>query len=287
MAAVNQISPSKARVFRGVQLSDVFTEDEMANLNLYISAVYGDEDVSVEDVQDVDPANLINKLQEATKNGFLDYTAIKLILKVLRAVPIESPCEFAERFIELLYHTPRDFCLLVGGLAQRNPDKALELASILTKAVQTAPYSDMSLTRIWVAHLFVTQALPISDEVRVRLDLTHSVVERRQDLLLRGILRDRPFFRAQKTKFSEANDWEKPALMLGAACLSKSEYKTWLSTISPHSNDPTAELFRKWLEVNQENHRDLLRENFVIKSKSERLTELFGNHPIFSRIAKN
>jgi hypothetical protein len=257
------------------KLSDVFTDEELEKLNLYIAAVYDDEDVSVEDVEDVDPANLVSKLRDALDTKRIDYTAIKVILKVLRAVKIDAPIDFVDKFVELLYHTPRDFCLLVGGLAQRNPETAEPIAERLISAIQSAPFRDMALSRIWVGHLFVTQALPISEARRIVLDTKNNEIEQRQDLLLRGLLGDRAFFRAQKTKFDAANEWCKPALMLGASCLATSEYQTWLETIKNHYSDPTGTIYRKWLKDNQSTVLDSLRYDYIIKTRAERIAEMF------------
>ena len=262
------------------KLSDVFTDDELEKLNLFIAAVYDDEDISVEDVEDVDPANLIEKLGHALDPKKVDYTAIKVILKVLRAVKIETPIAFVDENIELLYHTPRDFCLLIGGLAQRNPECAEAIAKRLIDAIGKAPFKDMSLSRIWVGHLFVSQALPINNGFREALDTRISEIEQRNDLLLRGLLKDKAFFRAQKTKFDAANDWAKPALMLGAACLSTSEYKTWLETIKSHYTDPTADVFRNWLKENQSSVWESLRYDYIIKTRAEKIAEIFADVPL-------
>lgn len=267
------------------KLSDVFTDDELQKLNLYIAAVYDDEDISVEDVDDVDPENLIQKLKLALDPKHVDYTAIKVILKVLRAVEISDPLKFIDDFSELVYHTPRDFCLLVGGMAQRQPTIADAIAEKLLATIRAAPFKDMSLSRIWVGHLFVTQALPITDKVRVGLNLSDTEIEQRQDLLLRGLLNDRAFFRAQKTKFDAASGWAKPALMLGAACLSTSEFSTWLETIKAHHSEPTSDIFRKWLKENQSTVWDALKYDYIIKTRAEKIAEMFGEFEEGSIIA--
>lgn len=258
------------------KLSDVFNDEELVKLNQYIRAVYDDEDVSVEEIEDVDSADLIKKLEEVQKRVPSDYTALRVIIKALRAVEINEPVMFVKSSIDLLYHLPRDFCILVGGLAQRYIEKAPELAEIMVAAVEQAPFSDMALSRIWVAHLFVTQALPIDRQLRARMSLSRTTIERRQDLILQGLLGDRAFFRSQKTKFDEANAWEKPALMLGASCLAKSEYETWLDTIKAHITDPTGDLYRKWLVENQAALFELIKVDFRIKTKSEKIGESFG-----------
>lgn len=257
------------------KLSDVFNDEELVKLNQYIRAVYDDEDVSVEDIEDVDSAELVAKLSEVSKRGHADYTALRVILKALRAVTIENPVDFVRGFIELLYHLPRDFCILVGGIAQRSPDNAAEIAEVLVSAIETPPFCDMALSRIWVAHLFVAQAVPVSKELRTRMELNKTPLERRQDLLLQGLLRDRAFFRAQKTKFDEASAWEKPALMFGASCLATSEYETWLGTIKSHITDPSGNLYAKWLSKNKESLYDLIKVDFKIKSRTEKIAESF------------
>lgn len=172
---------------------------------------------------------------------------------------------------------PRDFCILIGAFAQRDAEAAERLADAMVELLQRSPYSEMALSRIWVAHLFVSQALPISHERLRGLDLARTVIGRRQSLLLYGILNDRAYFRERKTKFDEASDWEKPALMLGASCLSRGEYSTWLDTIKGHLSDPLEALYRKWLQDNQATLFEKLKVQFKVKSKSERIAETFTN----------
>jgi hypothetical protein len=133
----------------------------------------------------------------------------------------------------------------------------------------------MALSRIWIGHLFVTQVLPVTEARRKQLDLRSTVIERRQDLLIRAVLRDRPFFRAQKTKFDEITVWEKSALMIGASCLPKSEFKVWLDNIKANFSDPFGDIYVKWLTSNQERLIDFLKEDYVIKSRVEKMIEVF------------
>lgn len=281
------LNASKTRTYTSNQasdvidkkLSDVFNDDEIVRLSRYIRAVYDDEDVSIEDIEDVDAALLVLKLEEILKRDSIDYAAVKVILKALRATNYDAPLSFVDSCSELLYFTPRDFCILVGGLAQRHSEFAAPLAERLVSLLETSPFSEMASSRIWVAHLFVTQALPINRNLLERLNLSHSVIERRQNLLLRGLLRDRAFFREQKTRFDQASDWEKPALMFGASCLSTGEYKTWLDTIKDHYYDPFAQIYRKWLESNQASLFEKLRVQYAVKSRQEVVAEAFDDEP--------
>lgn len=258
------------------KLTDVFNDDEIVRINQFIRSVYSDEDVSVEDIEDVEPKDLIKKLSEVYGRDSVDYNSIKVILKALRAVEVEDPLSLVSDHIELLYHTPRDFCILIGGMAQRKPDLAEGIAALVVNTITQNPYKEMALSRIWVAHLFATQALPITSQIREKMNLTNTTIERRIDLILRGLLRDRAYFRAQKTKFDEVGSWEKPALMIGASCLSTSEYGTWLDTIKDHVSDPLANEYRKWLIDNQDEIFDKISVDYRIKTRAEKIAEAFG-----------
>ncbi len=259
------------------KLSDVFNDDELVRLNQYIRHVYDDEITSAGDIEDVDPIEMGSKLIEILNRDIVDYSSARVILKALRAVEYPHPEDLVSQVEELLYYTPRDFCLMVGSFAERNFAASNKLADMLIAALGKSPYSEMTLSRIWVAHLFVSQALPISRARLEALNLTKSVIERRQNLLLLGILKDRAFFREKKTRFDESSDWEKAALMLGAACLSKGEYKTWLDTIKGRLSDPFEEIYRKWLLENQMGVTDKLKVQFRIKSKADRIAETFAD----------
>ena len=262
------------------KLSDIFNDDELVKLSHYIRAVYDEEDVSIEDIEEVDPEDLAKKLAEIVHRDVVDYTAVRVILKAMRVVVYPDPIGFLQTFKELLYYTPRDFCILIGSMAQRFPGFAEKMATDLVSVVNSQPYKDMAISRIWVAHLFVAQALPISNQLLDKLNLTSSVIERRQNFLLRGLLKDRGFFREWKTKFDEASDWEKPALMFGASCLSKGEYSTWLDTIKDHVSDQFATIYRKWLVANQSDLCSKLQVEFSVRSRIERLVDAFDVIPV-------
>ncbi|MCF2514573.1 RNA-directed DNA polymerase [Sphingomonas sp. G124] len=261
------------------KLSDVFNDAELASLNKYIRQVYDDEEVSVEEIEDVEPEALGQKLVEVLSRDSTDYAAVRVILKALRAVEYPDPLGLIESTFQLLYYVPRDYCILVGAFAQRSSDLAPEIAEKMVSLLETQPFSEMTLSRVWVTHLFVSQALPITRALLNRLKLSESTLEKRQRLLLLGVLNDRNYFRESKTRFDEASDWEKPALLFGASCLSKGEYATWLNTVKGHITDPFGDIYRSWLETNQGELFSKLKVQFAVKSKAERIAELFDDLP--------
>lgn len=258
------------------KLNDVFNDDELVQLSQYVRQVYEDEEVSAEDIEEVEPERLLEKLKEVLDNEIVDFAAVRVILKALRAVKVSCAMDLLVESKELLYFVPRDYCMLAGALAQRNPDEASAIAEFLVSNLKGPPYSEMALSRIWVVHLFVTQALPLTRILLEALDLSKTAIEQRQKLILLGILKDRGFFRERKTRFNEASDWEKPALMLGASCLARGEYGLWLDTVKNHYHDPLADVYRQWLKENQSTIFDKLKVQFWVKNREERQAEVFA-----------
>lgn len=250
------------------RLTDVFTSSEMADLNRYFQLVYDGEDISAEDISDVSADELVDKLAEILERDSVDYASVKVILKALRAVDVNDPLQILTKFAELLYYTPRDFCILIGTLSQKHPDFAQAIATKIVETVTQPPFSDMALSRLWVAHLFVTQALPIDQENLDRLSLTANVIEKRQNILLRGLIGDRAYFREQKTKFDEISDWEKAALLLSMSCLAVSEYDKWLGIVKHQYNDQLSDEYFKWLKENRGNLFEKLKQNYIIQPRS-------------------
>ncbi len=257
--------------------SEVFTNEERNGLERYFQAIYDSEDVaeSIADAIDVD--TLLLKLDKALKFEKIDYSSVKIILRALRASSIDNIPNFIGQFSQLLYFAPRDFCMLIGAQAQKNPDFADVIADKLLLVVGTSPFKDMALVRIWVNHLLVAGALPISDARMSQLEFGDTQIERRQSVLLRGRLKDRAFFREAKTRFGDLSEWEKPAVMLGASCLAASEYETWLGFCKNKSTNIVFDEYITWLKTNRSDLIEKLDQSFVIKSRSERMAELFGD----------
>lgn len=257
--------------------SEVFTNEERNGLERYFQAIYDSEDVaeSIADAMDID--TLIRKLEKALKLEKIDYTSVKLILRALRANPMENPERLIDQFSQLLYFALRDFCMLLGAQAQKVPEHAELIADKLLIVVATSPFKDMALVRIWVNHLFVAGALPITDARMSQLEFGSTQIERRQNILLRGRLKDRAFFREAKTRFGDLSEWEKPAVMLGASCLAASEYDTWLGFCKNKSTNIIFDEYISWLKTNRSNLLEKLDQSFVIKSRNERISEIFGD----------
>lgn len=268
--------------------SEIFTKEERNGLDRYLRSIYDSEDVAETIADEIDKYTLIEKLDKAIKSEKIDYTAVKLILRALRVSALDNIGTFISQFSQLLYFAPRDFCVLIGAQAQMSPQIADTVAEKLLEIMQASPFKDMTLLRIWVSHLFVSGALPITDARMVQLNFGDNPIEKRQAILLRARLKDRAFFREAKTRFGDLSEWEKPALMLGASCLAASEYDTWLGFCKGKSSDLLSDEYISWLKANRASLIEKLDQSFVIKSRNERLGEIFSNvdmSTLFNRIS--
>lgn len=258
------------------KFSQVFTAEERNGLDRYIQAIYDGEDVTDALADYIEPNILEEKLLSIVRSETIDYNSAKLILKALRATGVGDPLAFVDKFAMLLYYVPRDFCILIGSLAQRAPEQSEGLSTRIISIVRSKPYAEMALARIWVNHLFVSGALAITDDRLAVLIGGDTVIERRQALLLRGRLQDRAFFREAKTRFSDLSDWEKPTLMIAASCLAKSEFETWLGFCKERYSDIFSDDYILWLKSNQDDLISRLDVDFIIKSQRQRMVESFG-----------
>lgn len=257
--------------------SEVFTTEERDGLDRYLRSIYDGEDVAETLADQIDQSTLIKKLHLIMNTDRIDYTSVKLILKAMRATSIGDHEAFIEQFSKLLYFVPRDFCLLMGAMAQRDNLTAEPIASKLIGIAKVPPFKDMALVRIWVNYLFVAGALPISDDRIAQLEFGNTVIEKRQNILLRARLNDRAYFREAKTRFGDLSEWEKPAMMLGASCLATSEYDNWLAFCKGKSTEILSDEYIAWLKFNKANLISKLDYDFTIKSRSQRISDLFSN----------
>lgn len=271
------LTASAAKAEIDDSFSEIFTKEERNGLDRYLRSIYDSEDVAETIADEIDQSTLVEKLDKAIKSEKIDYTAVKLILRAMRVSVLENPSAFISQFSQLLYFAPRDFCILMGAQAQLNPEAAASMADKLLEIVKISPFKDMTLLRIWVNHLFVSGALPITDQRMGLLQFGDNPIEKRQAILLRARLKDRAFFREAKTRFGDLSEWEKPALMLGASCLAASEYDTWLGFCKGKSSDLLADEYIGWLKANRATLIKKLDQSFIIKSRIQRLSEMFSD----------
>jgi hypothetical protein len=121
--------------------------------------------------------------------------------------------------------------------------KARVLEEITNGAAASVP-----TIRVWLLELFVREALEITAAELAQLKMTETL-DNRQIYLIRGLNGDVNFFRRQKARFDERNNFEKTTFMLGATCLPKDEFENWIGAVRPNMNRPLERLFCDWIKT--------------------------------------
>lgn len=238
-------------------MEDVFSKDESAELDHLFKISYSQEVESDEQGHDssITCEDIIDKLRSFLEEA-KDISQIRVILRALRVYQIDDVQSFLDEFAELFMIVPRDMSLAIwASLAQNgwlmSSTEETSLRQTLTQLVETSPYQEMAIVRVWILELFARGLLDASPELveaAERPDLT--ALERRQLLLIRGRLADKGYFRALKTKFSELNDWERPVAMWAASCLPADEYEKWIKFAKALLDEPYADVYAAWLIKN-------------------------------------
>jgi hypothetical protein len=72
------------------------------------------------------------------------------------------------------------------------------------------------------------------------------------------------YFRKHKTRFDEKNLFEKYAFLLGATCLPKDEFETWVRAMKSSMNRPLDRMFCDWVIGKRGKLGDIVRERSVV-----------------------
>lgn len=252
------------------RLDDAFTSKEMLEIEAFIRIEYGEdeaEDLSASDEEDASKGlfmtadRLLAKMDEISAAGLTDISIYKAILRALRFLPNIDISRLLNDHKVLLYYIPREFCLLLRAALEQSSEKIDEVKATLLALIDTKPFSDLTFVRAWILDLFVRGPLIPEEADFAAYDFSRSTYEKRYHLLMRGVFNDRPFFRAQRTRFSDYSDWEAPCLLLGAMCLPEDEFKTWVDSVSDDVPGAFPRVFVKWLKDNHGNFPAILSES--------------------------
>jgi hypothetical protein len=96
--------------------------------------------------------------------------------------------------------------------------------------------------------LFVRDILNISAKELNELK-GQETLDNRQIDLIRGLNGEVNYFRRQKARFDERNLFEKTTFMLGATCLPKDEFETWIGAVRANMARPLEKLFCDWVKT--------------------------------------
>ncbi len=234
-------------MFIGEQTGDAFDDAEKRAIQDLSHALYFDEEPDEGDLARLRALNLLKMLTDELALEVWDFGKIKAIFRALRLAPdAESVGPIFENF-DFFLPFVKDLVLYLDALQTNTNADIGVLRDKVIAQMKSGAAATVPAIRVWLLELFVRKDLEITSTELNALKLTESI-ENRQMYLIKGLNGDVNFFRRQKTRFEERNAYEKSAFMLGATCLPKDEFETWIGAIRPSMGRPLERLFCDWVK---------------------------------------
>jgi hypothetical protein len=241
-------SRAEFQTFIDEQMGDAFDDAEQKAIQDLSHAFYFDEEPDEEDLVRLRALNLVGMLTAELSLEIWDFGKIKAIFRALRLAPDADSVEPIFDNFDAFLPFVKELVLYLDKLnTETQSDLGVLREKVLTQMKDGAAATVPSI-RVWLLELFVREVFEISTAELNSLRLTESI-ENRQMYLIRGLNRDVNFFRRQKTRFDERNNYEKSAFILGATCLPKDEFETWIGAIKPNMHRPLERLFCDWVKT--------------------------------------
>jgi hypothetical protein len=241
--------------FRGLlgeQLGDAFDDAQKEAIEALSHAFYFEEEVAEEDVAKLRSLNLFAMLQEELDRDVWDFGRIKAIFRALRLAPdidsVESLTDAFESFLPFM----KELALYLESLSNAQTESTIidwkPLKERVLVEMSAGAAASVPTIMVWCLELFVREVLTMEPaELNQLANL--GTLGNRQAYLIRGLNRDVNYFRRQKARFDERNNFEKCVFMLGASCLPKDEFENWVGAVRPNMNRPLDRLFCDWVKT--------------------------------------
>jgi hypothetical protein len=232
------------------QLGDAFDDAEKEAIQALSQAFYFDEEIvpAEEDIAKLRAMNLLELLEAELEEEVWDFGKIKAIFRALRLAPDPDSMEVIVSKFELFLPFMKELVLYLDELFRNHNPELGALRDKVLDQIGRGAASSVPTIRVWLLELFVRDILNISAKELNELKAQETLDNRQIDLI-RGMNGEVNYFRRQKTKFDERNLFEKSAFMLGATCLPKDEFETWVGAVRANMSRPLEKLFCDWVKT--------------------------------------
>lgn len=219
-------------------------------IGIFESIAYDGREVTDEVLHKIAEYDLLEQLNKEIHNRDLNVSKIKLLLKALRFSPSEEAGDFIKANLIKLLILPRETCLLIGKIVEKIPNYFDDFGSEIIEALNDEFVGSVLVIRFWLLEIFSRGYIIPTYQQTDRITQIVGATNRQQLFLIRGVIGDKNFFRGLKTAFNNIVNFEIPYLLLGATCLPKDEYCTWVNLIKSQIHDPINKLHAEWLVKN-------------------------------------
>jgi hypothetical protein len=236
------------RALMNKQLGDAFDAAERDAIEALSHALYFDEDVNEDDLAKLRALNLFEMLEMEVSEEIWDFGRIKAVFRALRLAPDPTSVDFLTDKFDLFLPFAKEFVLYLESLKRQGDIDVEGLRQKVIAEIAVGAAASVPTIRVWLMELFVRGVLSI--ELAELAQFRHQeTLDNRQLYLIRGIKGDVNFFRRQRARFDERNNFEKFTFMFGASCLPRDEFVNWIAAIRPNMTRPLEHLFCDWIKT--------------------------------------
>lgn len=210
--------------------------------------IYFDEEPDQDAVESLKSLNLVEMLEEAFAKDPWDFGEIKAIFRALRIVKSDDVAEFIfENFQDLLPFA-KELLLYFDTVKPTIKSEVDALQKCVLDALGGQSVKSVPSIHAWLLEFFVRSILKVDgktiDEMKISSPLSD-----RQLALIKGLNGDVNYFRKHKTKFDSLGEFTKSSFVLGATCLPKDEFSSWVEAVRPRLRRPLDDLYCKWAKT--------------------------------------
>lgn len=230
------------------QLGDAFGDAEKKAIEALSHAVYFDEEISEDDLTKLRSVNLLEMLETELAEEVWDFGRIKAIFRALRLAPDPESVDFIIEKFNMFLPFMKELVLYMDELDRAHDVDFKGLREKILTEITSGAAASVPTIRVWLLELFVREVFSFETKELNDLRISESL-DNRQTYLIRGLNDDVNFFRRQKARFDERNLFEKFPFMLGATCLPKDEFDSWIGAVRANMTRPLERLFCDWVKT--------------------------------------
>ncbi|WP_108461201.1 RNA-directed DNA polymerase [Devosia naphthalenivorans] len=232
---------------------DAFDETQRTALEALSNSLYFEEadEPDADELASLQALNLVDLLSDLLAAESWDFGKIRSILRALRITQNAECVQFIGANLELLLPFIKDVVLLLDNLSKSGALPAeFDITPSVVGHLRVGAGRSVPVIRAWLLELFIRRITPISAKTLGEIERV-SELDGRQIILINATISNIAYFRKNKTRFDQFSMFEQYALIIGATCLPKDEYDTWVDAVRGGMLQPLDKSFCDWAKSKQ------------------------------------
>jgi hypothetical protein len=227
---------------------DVHDHAERKAIEALQGLAYFDESPNTDLVSDFRGINLVQMLEREVAEEFWDLGRIRAIFRALRITLCADAVYLIVQDFEKYAPFVKEIVLFFDELKKHGLLPEIDIRAPVLRQFGAASARSIPVIRAWLYEFPIRGIIALDNRTVTELPVS-GILDRRQLFLMHGLNGNVNFFRRNKTRFEEKSLLEKGAFLLGATCLPRDEFESWISAIKPNMHRPLDPLFCDWVKT--------------------------------------